>query len=75
MKSLRANNISQFIQIFIGEIPIISITSLHILFNSMQIQSECFQQLALEKQPKISIKFTLRQTISVNKTLNYSLTL
>lgn len=48
MLYLRAYNVSQFIKILIGKIPVIPITSLYIFLDTMQIQAERLQQFTLK---------------------------
>lgn len=54
---LRANDVPQLIQIsniLIGEEIVISITSIDILFNPMEIQSKELQQFTLENEERKS---------------------
>lgn len=46
--NLRRDDISQFVQVFVRKIPVISIAPLNVLLDAVQVKPELFQQFALK---------------------------
>ena len=43
----RAHDVTQFFQVFITEVPVVSVASLYVFVDAMQVESHIVQQLSL----------------------------